>query len=85
MHLPRITIGRLMIVVFAAAVWLAVAKSDSPCTPFAPILAVLYFCGVLGSYAARWQGRLWQTGLILGLLLGPLGVIAAASNRVPED
>jgi hypothetical protein len=73
-----------MLVVFAAAVWLTVARYDSPCTPLAPILALLYLCGTIGSYAARWQGRRWQTGLLLGLFLGPIGVIVAASNRIPD-
>ncbi len=78
------TIARLMIAVFAAAVWLALWKLDDPCTPMAPIVALLYLCGLIGIYAARWQGRRWQTGLWLGLLLGPIGVIFAASNRVPD-
>ena len=75
MRPPRMTIGRLMVVVLAAAVWLTVARNDLPCTPLAPVLALLYLCGGLGSYAARWQGRPWRTGLLLGLLLGPIGVI----------
>ena len=85
MHLPRITIQRLMIVVFAAAIWLTVARNDIPCTPIAPFLAFLYLCAAVGSLAARWQGRRWQSGLLLGLFLGPIGVIAAASNRIPDE
>lgn len=84
MRPPRVTIGRMMGVVAAAAVWLTVAINDSPCTPLAPVLAVLYVCGALGGVAARWRGRRWQSGLVLGLVLGPLGVLVAASNPVPE-
>lgn len=79
------TIGRLMVIVLAAAFWFAVARFDSPCTPVAPFLGLLYFCGVLGGFAARWKGRRWKTGLLLGLLLGPFGVILAGSNRIPDS
>jgi hypothetical protein len=40
----------------------------------------LYFviCGGLGCYVATEKGREWYEGLLFGLLLGPLGVIAGA-------
>jgi hypothetical protein len=85
MRLPRMTIGRLMVVVLAVAVYFAVARYDSPCSPLSPILALLYLCGVLGGFAARWQGRRWQKGFWLGFLLGPIGVIVAGSNRIPAE
>src|SRR4051794_4274023 len=72
-----------MVAVLAAAVLFTAVREESPCTPVSPILALLYLCGVLGISGARWQGRRWQTGLWLGLLLGPIGVIVACSNRVP--
>jgi hypothetical protein len=47
-------------------------------------VATLCFCGFLGIHGARWRGRRWRTGLLLGLLLGPLGVILACFNPIPE-
>lgn len=83
--MTELRLWHLMIAVIAAAVLFTAVRYESSCTPISPILALLYLCGVLGIYGARWQGRRWQTGLLLGLLLGPLGVILACSNRVPEE
>jgi hypothetical protein len=78
-------IWHLMVVVVPTAVLLTVSRFDSPCTPVAPILFCLYVCGLLGISGARRRGRRWQTGLWLGLLLGPIGVIVAWSNPIPDD
>lgn len=73
-----------MIAVIAAAVLFTAVRYESPCTPVSPILALLYLCGVLGIDGARRQERRGRTGLLLGLLLGPIGVILACSHRVPD-
>lgn len=73
-----------MALIGATAVLCAVARFDCSCTPVSPVVAVLYFCDFLGIQGARRQGRRWHTGLLLGLLLGPLGVILAWSNPCPE-
>ena len=78
-------IWHLMIVVIAAAVFFAAARFESPCTPVSPILFASYVCGLLGILGARRRGRRSRTGLWLGLLLGPLGVIVAWSNPIPDD
>jgi len=80
-------IWHIMVAVVAAAILLAVARLDDKynrCSPISPLLALSYLCGLLGIRGARWQGRRARTGLVLGLLLGPLGVILACSNRVPD-
>jgi hypothetical protein len=77
-------IWHIMVAVVAAAVLFTVARFDCSCTPVSPIIALLYLCGFLGIQGARWRGRPWRDGLLLGLLLGPLGVILAWSNRAPE-
>lgn len=74
-----------MAVVAAAAVFLAVAKYDLSCTPVSPLLIGSYFCGFLGMLGAQKRGRRWRTGLLLGLFLGPIGVIGAWSRPIPED
>src|SRR4051812_33764197 len=77
----------ILVVVVAAAILFAVARFDNEynsCSPVSPFLALSYLCGVLGIYGARWRGRRARTGLWLGLLLGPLGVILACSNPVQE-
>jgi hypothetical protein len=74
-------IWHLMVAVAAAALLVTVARIDSSCTPF----ALSYLCGVLGLLGARWRGRRARTRLLgLILLLGPLGVLVACSNPVPE-
>jgi hypothetical protein len=83
-NMNGLRIWHIMALVGATAVLFTVARFDIPCTPLTPILALLYLCGLLGIQGARWQGKRWHTGLWLGLLLGPLGVILAWSNPVPE-
>jgi hypothetical protein len=80
----RFRIRHFMIAVGLAALWLAVARDDIPCTPLAPVLAFVYLCGGLGAWGARVRGRRVRTGLLVGVLLGPLGVIWAWSNPIPE-
>jgi hypothetical protein len=74
----------LMIAVFAAALLSAAIRYESSCTPVSPVLALLYLCCGLGADAARRRGKRWQSGFWLGLILGPIGVILAASNPIPE-
>jgi hypothetical protein len=77
-------IWHFVIAVLAAAVLSTVARFDCACAPVSPIVTALCFCEFLGIQGARWRGRRWQTDLLLGLLLGPLGVILACSNPIPE-
>ena len=79
-------IWHLLVTVVAAAMLFALVRFDGPnsCTPIAPIVAGSYLCAILGLCGARWRGRRAQTGLLLGLLLGPLGIIVACSNPVEE-
>jgi hypothetical protein len=80
-------IRHILIAVVAAAVLFAVARFDdryNSCSPLSPFLALSYLCCILGMCGARWRGRRARTGLWLGLLLGPLGVILACSNPVPD-
>jgi rRNA maturation endonuclease Nob1 len=41
------------------------------------VVAVLYLCGRIGSDIYRRKGRAASTGLALGFVLGPLGVLFA--------
>ena len=70
-------IWHIMVVVAAVAVLLAGARYDLSATPVSPILVVAYLCGFLGMMGAQHRGRRWRTGLLLGLFLGPIGVIGA--------
>ena len=79
----RFRIRHIMLLIAAAALFFAVARDDIPCTPLAPLLLGAYICGGLGAWGARVRGRSVRTGLVVGLLLGPLGVIWAWSNPIP--
>jgi hypothetical protein len=81
-------IWHVMMAAVAAAVFFAVARFDDDynrCSPLAPFLGLLYICALLGLGGARRTGRRSRTGLLLGLLLGPIGVIVAWSNPIEED
>jgi len=81
-------IWHVLVAVLAAAILFAVARFDgeyNSCSPISPLLALAYLCGLLGVWGARWRGRRASTGLYLGLILGPLGVLIACSNPVPKD
>ncbi len=82
---PRLTIRGIMLVTAALAVLFAVAVNDIPCTPIAPVLAGAYVCAALGAVGARSRGRRLRTGALLGFFLGPIGVLIARSNPVPND
>ncbi len=81
-------IWHLLVVVAVRALLFAVARFDDAyidCTPLSPILALLYFSSLLGMIGARWKGRTVRRGLLLGLLLGPLGAVIAFSNPISEE
>lgn len=82
--MQRLRIWHIMVAMIPLAIIFAVARYDIPCTPISPVLYLAYVCGFLGIEGARRRGRRWRTGLLLGCLLGPLGVILAWSNPVPE-
>jgi hypothetical protein len=77
-------IWHFMVVVAGLAILFTVNRFESRCTPLSPLVAELYVCGYLGIRGARLRGRRWHTGLLFGLLLGPIGVILAYSNPIPE-
>ena len=83
----RLRIWHLMIAVLASAIFLGVARFDQEynwCSPIFPFLAISYLCGLLGFIGARRRGRPGWAGLWAGLLLGPIGLIWACSNPIPE-
>jgi hypothetical protein len=84
---PQFNIRHILIAVAATALLFAVGefdKRDNQCTPLAPVLLVVYLCGAVAAWGARARGRTARAGLWAGLLLGPLGVIWAWSNPIPE-
>jgi hypothetical protein len=82
----RFQIRHFMIFVAAAALMIAALRFDeqNTCTPLSPVLAGSYLCMWLSGWGAHARGRRVRTGVLVGLLLGPLGVIWAWSNPVPE-
>jgi hypothetical protein len=70
-----------------AAVLFAAARDNRHhhCSSTSVALASSYLFAALGVCGARWRGRRTRTGLCLGLLFGPLGVIVACSNPVPKQ
>lgn len=79
-------IRHLLILVAAAAILFTAVRLDAydSCTPVSPIVILLYLCAVVGLYGARWQGRSGRAGFWLGLVLGPVGVLLAWSNPIPD-
>jgi hypothetical protein len=80
-------IWHLLVLVVAAALLCVAARFDEwqgYCTPITPALAWCYAFGGLGLFGARARGRRASTGLLLGLFLGPIGVLFAWSNPVPD-
>ncbi len=75
-----------MIFVAAAALMIAALRLDeqNTCTPLSPVLAGSYLCMWLSGWGAHVRGRRVRSGVLVGLLLGPLGVIWAWSNPIPE-
>jgi hypothetical protein len=84
--MSKLRIWHLMVIVIAAAVLAGAMRVDQvqSCTPLSPLVLLVYLCGALGFYGARLRGRRARTGLLVGMLLGPLGVIWAFSNPIPE-
>ena len=73
----KLRIWHLLIAVGAFAALFAAVKYDSGFTP----IALVMVCGLIGTIAASLRGlRLWK-GLFLGLLLGPYGILIAATYR----
>ena len=81
---PRFHIRHLMIAVAAAAIFFGACVFDdrcNSCTPLSLVLFWSYVCGALSIWGARVRGWPVRTAMWAGLLLGPLGVIWAWSNR----
>jgi hypothetical protein len=83
--MSRLRLWHWMVAVIPLACILAVARNDIQCTPISPLLAMLYLCSILGIFGARRTGRSWRRGLLLGLFLGPIGVIIAWSKIGPDE
>jgi hypothetical protein len=82
--MSRLRLWHLMVAVVAAGVLFAAYRLDDGCTGLAALVTGAYVCAGLAACGGRHTGRRLWGKLLLGLLLGPLGVLVAWSNRVPE-
>jgi hypothetical protein len=83
--MSRLRLWHLMVATAAAGLLFAAYALDDGCSGLSALATIAYVCAGLASFWGRDTGRRLPTRLLLGLLLGPFGVIIAWSKIGPDD
>jgi hypothetical protein len=83
--MSRLRIWHLMFATVAAGVLFAAYSLDDGCSGLSALATIAYICAGLASFWGRDSGRTLRKRLLLGLLLGPFGVIIAWSKIAPDE